>query len=104
MGNVASPLNTSGPFIITAGSGAFSLDSGATKTITVSFTPTDVGLFRDTIIITTNSDGANQKITIALSGTGYIVTGPHMIVMPTIVEFWYNAFRIAGDFDDGENY
>ncbi|MDP4219458.1 MAG: choice-of-anchor D domain-containing protein [Bacteroidota bacterium] len=83
-GSVSTPGS---PFAITSGSGAFSLDSGQTKTVTVTFAPTTAGLFRDTIIITTNSDAANQLIKIPLSGTGVIVAGPRISVQPLSINF-----------------
>jgi len=86
IGNIGNPVNTN-VFAVTTGGGAFSLDSGVTKTITVSFTADSAGQFLDTLIITTNSDGANQSIKIGMSGTGYIVTGPHMVVSPGSMNF-----------------
>ncbi len=83
-GNVLSPGS---PFAITSGSGAFSLDSGMTKVVTVTFTPTKVGIYTDTIIITTNSDAPNQLIKIPLNGVGVVISGPRISVRPPSLNF-----------------
>ncbi|MEI8135415.1 MAG: choice-of-anchor D domain-containing protein [bacterium] len=87
IGNVGNPLNTSSPFSIVSGGGGFNIDSGLTKQVSVLFTPTSAGLWRDTIVVTTNSDGANQTIRIPLSGTGYVLSGPHIGVTPSTLNF-----------------
>lgn len=83
-GSVQSPGS---PFAITSGAGAFSLDSGMTKLVTVTFTPTKAGVFADTIIITTNSDAPNQLIKIPLTGVGVVISGPRISVSPPTLNF-----------------
>lgn len=83
-GNVSSPGS---PFSITSGSGAFSLDSGMTRMVTVTFAPTAAGMFTDTITITTNSDSPNQLIKIPLVGVGVVLSGPRISVRPPTLNF-----------------
>jgi hypothetical protein len=91
-GNVSSPNS---PFSIVSGAGNFSLDSGKSTTIQLAFSATSIGTFRDTIIITSNTDPANPPIKIPLVGTGYTVTGPHIIIQPSLLNFGTNKLGAA---------
>jgi hypothetical protein len=76
------------PFAVTLGKGAFSLDSGQTLTVEISFTPDSMKLFRDTLRISSNTSDATKLITITLSGTG--ISGdtlPKIDVTPRKIDF-----------------
>lgn len=89
-GSISSPGS---PFTITSGGGAFSLDSGMKLSVTVTFSPTSVGIFKDTISITSNTDPANQLINIPLQGAGVIISGPRISVKPGALIFGSNIFH-----------
>jgi len=61
-----------------------SLRPGASCTITVTFTPTQIGPRTASVIITDNAAGSPQNI--ALSGTG-VVSGPNATLLPTGLTF-----------------
>ncbi|MFI5263687.1 MAG: choice-of-anchor D domain-containing protein [Candidatus Kapaibacterium sp.] len=86
-GNISAPHS---PFSIVSGGGSFSLDSGKSTTVQLAFAATTIGNFTDTIFITSNSDPANPPIKIPLVGTGYTVTGSHLVVQPSTLNFGAN--------------
>ena len=55
-------------YSIVSGGGAFSLDSGKSLTVTVSFTPDAIAQLTDSIIVTSNA--ANNHIKVTLNGAG----------------------------------
>jgi hypothetical protein len=85
IGNVAS---VNSPFSILSGSGAFSLDSGKSLTVQVAFKALISGSFRDSLVITSNSDSANQLKKVYLTGTGVSISaGPRIRVQPISLDF-----------------
>jgi hypothetical protein len=83
-GNVVSPNS---PFSIISGGGNFTLDSGKSITVQLAFSSLTSGTFRDSLIITSNSDSANQLKKVYLNGTAGVITGPHISIKPVILNF-----------------
>ncbi|MBS1902163.1 MAG: choice-of-anchor D domain-containing protein [Bacteroidetes bacterium] len=76
------------PFAVDSGGGVSSLDSGAARRVYLSFKPLFVGQFSDSLVITTNSDSAHQRIIVYLSGTGFVPdTVARILVSPTILDY-----------------
>lgn len=71
IGSIQNPHTAS--YTITKGGGAYTLKKGDTLTVEVTFAPKVVGVVLDTLLITTNSDSANQKINVILYGTGLVL-------------------------------
>ena len=91
-GNISSPNS---PFSIISGGGNFTLDSGKLITVQLAFAATSIGTFNDTITITSNTDPVNPPIKIPLVGLGFAVTGPHITVQPTVLNFGTNKLGAA---------
>ncbi len=68
IGSIQNPHTAS--YTITKGAGAYTLKKGDTLTVEVTFAPKVVGAVLDTLLITSNSDSANQKVNVILYGTG----------------------------------
>ncbi|MEP7234923.1 MAG: choice-of-anchor D domain-containing protein [Ignavibacteriota bacterium] len=83
-GSITSPGS---PFAIVSGGGSFSLDSGKSQTIQLSFSPTKSGNYTDSIFITANTDPANPPIKIVLLGVGFESSGAHLNVGPAVLNF-----------------
>jgi sugar lactone lactonase YvrE len=65
-GNVGA---SAGPFAVTAGSGAFTLDDGKTQTVTIKFTPTVIGSLTGALPITSD-DPKHLSLNVSLKGAG----------------------------------
>lgn len=61
---------TTGPFSVVAGGGAFSLAPGASKTLTLRFSPTAAGAAAGTLRITHNAGNTASPLVVPLSGMG----------------------------------
>lgn len=85
-GNV---LNAHLPFAVTVGLGNFVLDSGRSKDIIIQCAPTDTGTFRDSIIINSNADDANDHIVVILRVTVHSADEllPKMTLSTTTLDF-----------------
>ncbi len=70
IGSIQNPHTPS--YIVTKGAGAYSLKKGDTLSVEITFAPKVVGTILDTLLITSNSDTANQKINVILYGTGVV--------------------------------
>jgi hypothetical protein len=76
------------PFGVDSGGGKFSLDSGKSRKLYLSFKPFQIGQALDSVVIQSNSDSAHKRIVIYLLGNGYIPdTIARINVTPTIVDF-----------------
>ncbi|HET9135730.1 MAG TPA: choice-of-anchor D domain-containing protein [Candidatus Kapabacteria bacterium] len=69
IGSVGNPKNPE--FVVTAGGGDYSLDSGLTKIVEVTFTATAAGPMNDTLLITSN-DSTRLTFKVALSANGVV--------------------------------
>jgi hypothetical protein len=84
IGNVVAPNS---PFSIISGGGSFSLDSGKSMTVQLELNSLTSGTFKDSLVITSNSDSADQTKKIYLNGTAGAITGPHISVKPATLNF-----------------
>ena len=70
VGNVGSPVGGGGsPFSIISGGGAFNIPPISMKKVSMLFTPTGVGLEKDSLLVTSN-DKVLPSIVVHLKGTG----------------------------------
>jgi hypothetical protein len=81
IGNVGNPKNPE--FVVTAGGGDYSLDSGLTKTVEVTFTATAAGPMNDTLLITSN-DSTRLSFKVALTANGVAPGGGGTDTLPSI--------------------
>jgi hypothetical protein len=77
VGTITPPLQ---PFAIDSGGAPFSLDSGKSQSVFVSFTPVAVGTFVDSVLIRSNADSALRLIKIRITGVGYIADTNHVSI------------------------
>ncbi len=68
------------PFAIDSGGAPYSLDSGKSQIVYVSFTPSTVGSFSDSILVQSNADSALRLIKVRLFGTGFIADTNHVSI------------------------
>jgi hypothetical protein len=59
-------LNAHIPFAVTVGLGNFLIDSGKSQTVIVQFAPTDTGTYRDSVIVSSNTDNSTKRIVVYL--------------------------------------
>lgn len=101
-GNVPNPSDPQ--FTIISGGGAFNLAQGATKNVTVRFTPTSVGAKAATISIT--HDGTSTSpLVVNISGTGRVYTTTiafpeYKVITGDIVKLTMVLTRNDGQFSD----
>jgi hypothetical protein len=62
-------ISGSSAFVIQSGGGAFALAPGATRTVTIAFTPPSAGKITATLAISSD-DPKHQQLAVKLSGTG----------------------------------
>ncbi len=76
------------PFTIDSGGGSFVLDSGTFKRVYISFLPTSLGSFFDSIVIASNTDSAAARVVVYISGKGFIPdTVGRLSVTPASLDF-----------------
>jgi hypothetical protein len=97
-GSVSSPHLS--VFVIDSGGGSFALDSGAAKTVGVSFHPLAAGTFHDTLTVTSNTDSLNKIIKVILSGTS---VAPDTNAKITITTGGFGSFVFFGNVNIGDS-
>ena len=65
-------LSGSAAYAVTGGGGSFSLGEGATREVTVRFTPEDEGEAEATLVITHEADNESSPLTVPAVGEGRI--------------------------------
>jgi uncharacterized protein (TIGR03437 family) len=75
--NVTS-LNTAAPFSVVSPIAPFTVQAGATSTVTTSFAPTTIGLQTGKLTISSN-DPANSSVNVSLTGSGQTAAAPPQI-------------------------
>lgn len=84
IGTVGTPAKPQ--FAVTAGGGAFTLDSGKAQSVTMTFTPTALAQVSDTLILTSN-DSTAKLVRIVLTGSGRLDTMAKITLSTTTIDF-----------------
>ena len=95
VGNVGSPVGGGGsPFSIISGGGAFNIPPISMKKVSMLFTPTGVGLEKDSLLVTSN-DKVLPSIVVHLKGTGKpgVLTTNLALFSNTLVFVKYGILR-----------
>jgi len=75
----------SDPFFVISGGGDFSLSPGKSKSVTVRFSPSSLGVFSDTLSITHNATSQSSPTGVSLNGTA--IPAVNLSVGPSPVNF-----------------